>query len=263
MNKNIEILMATMHQENLASFPLMEKNIDSSLLIVNQAAHDSVEEEGSVRMISNTQRGSSLSRNLAIDNARGEICVIADDDVSYLDGYEKIILDAYSRYPDADLITFQIQTTEGKPFKDGYINKEMVHNELSILKCASIEITFRREAIQKAGLRLDTEFGLGSKYRVHDEIIFLKDALDAGLKCVYVPVPIVVHPPESSGTDITYDLLYSKGAAFYRLFGFRGYLFDIAFTIKKYQLIKQRFSFFASLKIMLKGTFDYSREHKK
>ncbi|MDK9737702.1 glycosyltransferase family 2 protein [Vibrio sp. D404a] len=255
--------MATMHRENLASFPLSEKNIESSLLIVNQADHESIETNGSVRMLSNTERGSSLSRNLAIENAIGDICVIADDDVSYLDGYEQVILDAYSRYPDADLITFQIQTTEGKPFKDGYINREMVHNELSILKCASIEITFRREAIKKSGLLLDKEFGLGSKYRVHDEIIFLKDALDAGLKCVYIPTPIVIHPPESSGTDITYELLYSKGAAFYRLFGVRGYLFDIAFTIKKYQLIKHRFSFFSSLRIMLKGTFEYSREHKK
>lgn len=259
---NIQILMATMSKQNISDINWQEKGVKSPLLLINQSDFDGTEQLDNITMLSNKERGSSKSRNLAIENATGDICIIADDDVSYLDGYEKIIKDAYEKYPDADVITFQIQTTEGKPFKPNYSNVESYHDKMSILKCASIEITFKRESIINQGLSLDLEFGLGSKYRVHDEIIFLRDALDKGLKCVYIPVPIVVHPPESSGTDYNDALLYSKGAAFYRLFGISGLVFDLAFSLKKYSEYKDKYGFLKCLGLMVKGTLEYRKEKK-
>ncbi len=258
---NIEILMATMAKAKISDIDWQAKNIISPLLLINQSDFNGKEVSDDITMISNTERGSSKSRNLAIENATGDICIIADDDVSYLEGYENIVKDAYSKYPDADITTFQIQTTEGKPFKPNYPVEEGYHSKMSILKCASIEITFKRKSIIDKGLKLDLEFGLGSKYRVHDEIIFLKDALSQGLKCVYVPIPIVVHPPESSGTDYNEALLFSKGAAFYRLFGISAIAYDLAFSLKKYSEYKNVFSFFDCLKLMIKGTLSYRKEH--
>ncbi|OCH18770.1 hypothetical protein A6E04_01705 [Aliivibrio logei] len=252
-----------MFQNSIDDINWESKFIKGDVLLINQCDFEKDESKDGIRMISNTLRGSSNSRNMALKNATGDICIIADDDVSYLGNYEEIIQDAYERYPDADLITFQIQTPEGTPFKTGYIKNEITHTDMSILKCASIEITFKRKAIIDKGLKLDLEFGLGSKYRVHDEIIFLKDALDAGLKCIYIPVPIVVHPAESSGTDFNEALLSSKGAAFYRLFGLKGLLFDVAFSIKKYNVYKSKFSFLGCLKLMINGSLDYKMEHKK
>ncbi len=259
---NIEILMATMFKKSIEDIDWESKGIKSNVLLINQSNFEGDVSRDNIRMISSTLRGSSNSRNMALDNASGDICIIADDDVSYLPQYEKIISDAYDKYQDADIITFQIQTPEGKPFKEGYLKSEKYHTRLSILKCASIEITFKRNSIESAGIKLDLEFGLGSKYRVHDEIIFLKDALDAGLKCVYIPIPIVVHPPESSGTDYNESLLYSKGAAFYRLFGLKGVLFDLAFALKKYNEYKNKFSFFECVKLMLNGTLHYRKDGK-
>jgi glycosyltransferase involved in cell wall biosynthesis len=257
---NIQILMATMAKSRIDDIDWKNKCIVSPLLLINQSDFDGTETLNDITMISKKERGSSKSRNLAIDNARGDICIIADDDVSYLENYESIVREAYAKYPDADIITFQIQTTEGKPFKSNYPSKEGYHTKMSILKCASIEITFKRKSVIESGLKLDLEFGLGSKYRVHDEIIFLKDALDSGLKCVYIPIPIVIHPPESSGTDYNEELLFSKGAAFYRLFGISGLLYDLAFSIKKYSEYKNVFSFTQCLKLMIKGTLGYSKE---
>ncbi|WP_024589837.1 MULTISPECIES: glycosyltransferase family A protein [unclassified Pseudoalteromonas] len=260
---NIQILMATMAKSCIGDIDWKNKCIVSPLLLINQSDFEGTETLDDITMISKKERGSSKSRNLAIENASGDICIIADDDVSYLENYESIVKDAYIKYPDADIITFQIQTTEGKPFKPNYSNEEYYHTKMSILKCASIEITFKRESIIKSGLKLDLEFGLGSKYRVHDEIIFLKDALDNGLKCVYIPLPIVIHPPESSGTDYNEQLLFSKGAAFYRLFGISGLLYDLAFSIKKYSEYKNVFSFIQCLRLMVKGTLSYSKEQSK
>lgn len=258
----IEILMATMYKNHINDINFESKKIDNDVLLINQCDFEKDESYEKIRMISSKLRGSSNSRNMAFDNATGDICIIADDDVIYLDNYEMVILDAYKRYPDADIITFQIQTPDGQPFKSGYIKNEMTHTYMSILKCASIEITFKRKSVMDKHLKLDSEFGLGSRYRVHDEIIFLKDAIDAGLKCIYIPVPIVVHPAESSGTDFNEALLYSKGAAFYRLFGIKGLIFDLAFALKKHSAYKSKFSFLACLKLMLMGSIDYRKEHK-
>ncbi|WP_053410027.1 glycosyltransferase family A protein [Vibrio hepatarius] len=258
---NIQILMATMFKSKLDDINWSSKGVVSDVILINQGDFEGVEQSEQVKMVSTQERGSSKSRNLALKHADGDICIIADDDVSYLSGYEEIIRKAYEDYPDADIITFQIQTTEGNPFKGNYITEARKHTALSVLKCASIEITFKNQSIREAGLNLDLEFGLGSKYRVHDEIIFLKDALDAGLRCYYVPVPIVVHPPESSGTDYNQDLLYSKGAAFYRLFGIKGLAFDLIFSIKKHNEYKGKFSFIECLRLMVKGTLEYREEH--
>lgn len=40
--------------------------------------------------------------------------------MGYVDGMENIVLGAFEKYPDADIITFQIVTPEGNPFNSGY-----------------------------------------------------------------------------------------------------------------------------------------------
>lgn len=252
-----QILMATMYKQKISDINWEEKGITSNVLLINQADFSGYETLGKIQMISTTDRGSSNSRNLAIDNAKADICLIADDDVKYLPSYEEKILAEFEKYPEADIITFQIQTPEGSKFNMGYLDKPIKHNWRSILKCASIEIAFRREAINKAQLRLDKLFGLGSHYRIHDEIIFLKEALDKGLNLRYSPTPIVIHPAESSGTDFNDHLIYSKGAAFAKLFAYKAYFFNIVFSIKKHALYRKNKSFWQFWMLMNKGTSDY------
>ncbi|MDE5206949.1 hypothetical protein PYX06_20220 [Citrobacter amalonaticus] len=215
---NIQILMATMFKKTAGEIDWTYKNTRLPVLLINQSDFSGREVFENVTMISCTERGSSNSRNMAIEYADGDICVISDDDVSYVDNADDIIEKAFLENPDADIITFQIRTPDGTLFNDGYPEKKQWHNWRSILRCASIEIAFKRESIVRNNLRLDINFGLGSKYRVHDEIIFLKDAMDKGLKILYMPIPIVIHPKESSGSDFNDSLISSKGAAFVRLF---------------------------------------------
>ncbi|HGS7813667.1 TPA: glycosyltransferase [Vibrio cholerae] len=259
----LEILMATMHKKNISDIDWEYKQTNADILLINQADFDNSEVAGNIRMLSCKERGSSNSRNLALKNATGDICLIADDDVGYVDGMENIVLDAFEKYPDADIITFQIVTPEGNPFNSGYPSQPQWHNWRSILRCASIEIAFRRDVVLKAGLSLDTNFGLGSKYRVHDEIIFLKDAMDKGLKLLYLPIPIVIHPAESSGTDFNDHLVTSKGAAFVRLFGLKGMFFNLVFSLKKHSEYANRYSFIKFLMTMFQGSIKFIKEDKK
>ena len=147
-------------------------------------------------------------------------------------------------------------------FKNNYSKKEYWHNKHTILKCSSIEIAFKRKSIIDNNLNFDTEFGLGSKYRVHDEVIFLMDALKKGLKLKYIPVPIVIHPKESSGTNYIDHLIISKGAAFVRLFGNKAYFYNIAFAIKKYKEYKTKYTFSKFLLLIFKGSREYKQSHK-
>lgn len=255
--------MATMHRKNISEIDWIYKNIQTPILLINQSDFSSLEIQDNIRMISCIERGSSNSRNMALNNAIGDICLIADDDVGYVDNAEEIINCAFRDNPSADIITFQIITPEGKPFNKGYPVHKQWHNSRSILRCASIEIAFRKDSIIQAGIKLDVDFGLGSKYRVHDEIIFLKDALDNNLKLLYIPIPIVIHPAESSGTDFNDHLIVSKGAAFVRLFGYKGMFLNILFAIKKHAEYSNKYSFLGFLMKMFEGSIKYIREDLK
>lgn len=258
----LEILMATMHRNKISDLNLEKKNITSKILIINQTSFNETQIEENKKMISYKGIGSSNSRNYAIEEASGEICLIADDDIVYLKEYEKIVLSAFEKNPNADIITFQIQCPDGTMFKSNYSKNEYWHNKRTILKCSSIEIAFKRKSIIDNNLKFDTEFGLGSKYRVHDEVIFLMDALNRGLKLKYIPTPIVIHPKESSGTNYIDHLIISKGAAFVRLFGNKACFYNIAFAVKKYKEYKMKYTFSKFLKLIFKGSMEYKQSHK-
>lgn len=259
---NLQILMATMFKSRLQDLRIAEKGITTDILIINQADMIDVETVGNIKMISNKERGSSKSRNKALENATGDICLISDDDVSYLPNYENTVLEAFNNNPDADIITFQIQTPDGEKFKNNYIMEERWHSKNSILKCASIEIAFKLNKVLANDIKFDEEFGLGSKYRVHDEIIFLMDAIKKGLKIRYIPEPIVIHPKESSGTNFNDHLITSKGAAFIRLYGLIGLFYNIIFSIKKFSSYRNKYSFLKFMKLMNSGSIEYMKTHR-
>ncbi|ENG2093043.1 glycosyltransferase [Morganella morganii] len=260
--KTFQILMATMHKSKISDLDWNYKNTSANILLINQSDFSDIEVSNNIKMISTTDRGSSNSRNMAIKNSDADICLISDDDVRYIDDVDTIVTNAFDENPTADIITFQIITPEGNPFNSGYIKNKRWHTKRTILKCASIEIAFKRDKIIEHNLLLDTDFGLGSKYRVHDEVIFLNDALKAGLKLLYIPIPIVYHPAESSGTDYNDHLIISKGAAFIRLFGRIGFVMNILFALKKHREYSHKYSFFSFMKKINSGSIKYLKEKK-
>jgi glycosyltransferase involved in cell wall biosynthesis len=255
----LEILMSTMNKNNINDLNLKEKNIDmdNDVLIINQTNNNEKYRKDNVRMYNYIEKGISRSRNRAIKNSNGDICIISDDDIVYKNNSFKKIKKAFRENPKADILTFKIETPEGKPFKN-YPEKEFWHNKRSILKVSSVEIAFRRKSILKNNIYYDEKFGLGSKYLSGEENIFLMDCLNTGLKLKYVPFSIVHHPLESSGKNIIeFKNIFSKGALFYRLFGWKGLFLNILFAAKKHNIYKEKFGFIEYLKILYKGSFDF------
>lgn len=92
-------------------FTFLDKmNIQSDVLVINQCDEEKIEEiqyKGyHVKMISTKERGLSRSRNMALKNAMGDICLIADDDVVYYDGLQEKIKKAFNECRNADIISF-------------------------------------------------------------------------------------------------------------------------------------------------------------
>lgn len=258
----VQILMSTMNKSKISDLDLNNRNIFSDILIINQTNDESVQEErNNIRMISVLGKGTSPSRNRALGESSGDICIWADDDIVYVKDYKEIVLSAFEKYKDADVITFQIKHPDDTPFKSNYMQKHRKHTLRTSLKCASIEIAFKREAVLNKNIKIDPEFGLGARYRIHDDVIFIADAVKAGLKVYYEPIPIVIHPKESSGTIYNDFLVTSKGAAFYRIFGNAGYLVDIAFALMKYKDYKSKYSISKFIKLILSGTTEYKKTH--
>ena len=247
----LQILISTVNLR------FLKRNIQLTVphLIINQ---QSEQEESPVpvkNLYEYAERGLSKSRNRALSHAEGDICLISDDDLEYKKDIESIILKRYEEYPEADIITFQMETPDGKPMKK-YKTKPFWHTKRTIMRVSSVEITFRRSAIEEVNLQFDESFGLGATFPTGEENIFLSDALDRKLKLLFVPVPIVSHPLDSSGKNYgSRQLIQAKGALFERIFGKKSYIVSFLFAYKKYRT--SRFSLFEFYKLMLRGAKTY------
>lgn len=253
-------VISTMNRKSIEDLNLEEKNIFKDTLIINQTMDDSltnekiIDKDKNITMLSFNERGLSKSRNRGIDNSDADIILLTDDDVIFQSDCDDIITSAFEKNKDADIITFQVKTPEGKLLKH-YSKTEFTHNKRSVLKVASIEIAIKKDAIDKYGVKYDEDFGLGSKYVSGEENIFLTECIKKGMNIRYEPKVINIHPKESSGNNLNLKGIYSKGALFYRIFGISAIFTNIYFVIKKRTILKN--GLFKSICYIYKGTFDY------
>jgi len=213
---DLEVLIATMHRTSMS---FLEKIFaksgydDFKVLIINQTDKNAVlhSTHPNVRVINSFEKGLSKSRNLAIKNAKGSICLITDDDVVFLERFFEIIINAFNEnnFP---IITFETLTTEGNQYWK-YPKKAMPHNRYVSQKTLSIEIAFKVDILNKKKLLFDERFGLGAQFEDAENFVFLSDAKKKGLMPYFYPKAISIHPPFSSSDAIETDrLLYAKAA---------------------------------------------------
>ena len=130
-NKNIslEILISTKDRDNLDFLNSIFINNDThtnSILIINQTQNInfSCPHSDNINLVNVSETGLSKSRNLAIEKAKSDICLFADDDIVYENDYDSIILNAFNLNPSADIITFKMNDLKGNSFKDYPIIKD-------------------------------------------------------------------------------------------------------------------------------------------
>ena len=149
-----EVLLSSMNICNTDElYKQVEKmNINTDCLIINQVRNDKGLnfENKKIRLLTYNEKGLSKSRNRAIENSKGEICIIADDDIRYVDNYEKIIINAYKEHNDCDIIAFYVENAKPED-----VLREGKVDFLHTFKLCSVQLTFNSQKVIKNDIRFD------------------------------------------------------------------------------------------------------------
>lgn len=177
-------------------------------------------------------RGLSRSRNAAIEAATGDHLFVLDDDVT-VDTAAMARVAALALRHGADVACYYHRFTDGTATGPGGRPRRL--GRTAIGSVTSIDLSFRRAALTRSGVRFDPEFGLGARHATGEEAVFLGDCLTAGLAVWRFGVHVCTHPPESSGTDFysTRERVLARRHMLRRIFGPAAPLFIAAFWAKK------------------------------
>lgn len=228
--EDLEIVLATMNRNSLDFLiPMFQCSSfsDFSILIVNQTQENNllISEFPSVRVLNSFEKGLSKSRNLGLKNARGKILLIADDDVVFKNDFDSIIIDTYNKFPSATGISFYAEKPDGTLFKRSLSKTKEKISQLELFNILSIEMTFNSEMLAKLELQFDENFGLGSRFTMGEEAIFLSDVKSKNQQLIIEPQVIVVHSPMSTDDIICFEeRYYIQGAFFERVKNINYYL---------------------------------------
>jgi len=140
-------------------------------------------------------QGLSISRNNAINVAKGDIAVLSDDDVVYTNKFFDSIIEKFID-DKIDAALFKIMTFEDESDYKRYPNESYKLSKNNFHSPSSIEIAFRINKI-KGKYFFDKRFGLGSKLDGGEEYLFVKDLLKGGMNVFFYPTYIVIHSKDS------------------------------------------------------------------
>lgn len=259
---NLEVLLSTMNQNKVEDL-LNKMKITGFCTVINQCDEKNKKNEindKKKQIIYSNEFGLSKSRNLAIKNARCDICLLSDDDLIYVDGYEKIIIDAFKKNKDYDIITFKVEGID-KEFKKYGVSEKKI-NYINSLKVASVEVAFKLSSIKDNNIKFNELMGAGAKYSMGEENIFLYDSLRKKLKIKHIPIKIadlyVGNSTWFNGFNRKY--FFDKGAAFTAMNRKYSIFLIIQFLIRRRNLFKKDISIKVAFKEMIKGRKSYINE---
>lgn len=242
---DIEILIATMNRQDdgflKAMFPFTDYQ-EYKLLIVNQTTEENklYIQHNNIRVFNVFEKGLSKSRNFALKNANGKICIFTDDDVVFKNGFAEYVLEAFNEFPHAGLISFRAEDEKGRPFKKYADSCKRILKVKDCLNIMSVEMAVNLQIIKHAECIFDERFGLGAQFGMGEEAIFLSYLMQKKIDIYSYPKTIVVHPHLSTHTKVAVkDKYYIQGAFFSKLFSYNymyWVLLKIMYELKQHKI---------------------------
>lgn len=257
--RKLEVLISTMNQKENDLSIYKKMNLNTDALIINQSNSnnyvESLENNKLIRMLSFNERGVGLSRNSALARATGDICLMADDDMVYLDNYQEVILDTYKKYPEADFIIFDTRIHS----KDGVkknIKKDGRVSIFNFFKFGTVHFTFKRTSIIKNNIMFSVLFGGRDKLKSGEDSLFLWEVIRKKLKVYKVPIVIAdVYNFKSSwfkGFDDQY--YFDRGALYRAMSPILYHMFNIYIVLRTRKSYTGNKSIFQRIKIAYEGS---------
>ena len=213
----VKTLVVTIQQTDHSLLDNM--NIQTDAVVGNQCGRNAVEEwerDGHrILFISSSQRGVGTNRNQVLLHADADICVLADDDMTFLDGYAHKVEEWFQKLPKADMLVFNLMGGK-KRFVNTRVRR--IHR-FNYGKYGAARLALRTRPVRFSGVMFHTMFGGGCEYSCGEDSLFLRDCLKKGLKIYAVPDAIASIEDGNSTWFSSYNAKYffDKGVWYYAM----------------------------------------------
>lgn len=260
----IETLVVAMNQHDAS---LVEKmNVQTNAVVGNQCdtCGDEVYQHGghTVTYLNRAARGVGRNRNLVLAHSNADVCVLADDDLRFVDGYPDLVRNAIAACPSADVLIFNlIEQTPTRKVNTRYRRLRWY----GYGSYGAPRMVLRREAVLRAGVSFSLDFGGGARYGSGEDTIFLHDCLKRGLKIFTAPMALAEidqNSPSTHFTGINRKFFFDKGAVYACLHPVSHPLFIASYIARHRRQHKRFISVRESLRAMAEGARDYARWSK-
>lgn len=219
----LQLLVSAMNADAKALARRMQ--IDSDAIIINQTDRFGYEEftinSNNIKCYCFRERGVGLSRNNALMRADHDISLFSDEDIIYCEGYKTLVLEAFEKHPEADMLLFNIEVCEER--RTYHISEYGRVRQYNCGRYPTYSFAVRTKKIQKACVTFSLLFGGGACYSNGEDSLFLRECLSRGLKVYRVPVTIGREEAEGKSTwfsgyhekffkdrGVLYHFLYGK-----------------------------------------------------
>lgn len=263
-NETVEIIVATMNRDSLdfliPMFPFASL-ADFSILIINQTHANAIltSDFSNIKVINSFEKGLSKSRNLGLKNAQGEILILADDDEVFQPDFIEAIGNAYELFPDAAVISFQIENENRKLYKKYPKKSQKFLKPLTLFSVMSIEITINKAILDASGIEFDIHFGLGTTFEMGEETIFLMDLYRQQQQISFVPKVIATHKTQTTTENVDFLQRYYIQGAFLKRVRMNNWFFcvlqKVFYDVKQKKLLLRETP--KAIQQALKGRNDY------
>lgn len=251
----VDVLIATMHQKD---FSLLDKmNISSNALVGNQCERNEVistkHREHDVVYYSFAEKGVGLNRNNTLMRSKADICIFADDDMVFYDGYEKIIKKAFMDYPDADVLCLNIDDEPKIRPENKKVERVRWYN---YGRYGAARIAIKREPIIRNGIFFNLSFGGGTEYSQGEDTLFLFECLQKRLHVYAVPVTIakLIECRKSTWFDgYTEKFFFDKGIYYGCLHFSLSWILGLRYCFKYRKRYIDNFSWIHAYRQFIKG----------
>ena len=257
---NLQVLLSCMHKKE---FSIIEKSNLTMVntLIINQCDENRIIDlDNKHRVINTSTRGLSVSRNLAIQNASEDLCLICDDDEIFVDNLETIITTAYLENPDADIIIFKMFNQGAK-----FGNQRRKLRKYELMRVASWQVSFRHKSVKNI-IEFDPFLGAGTPSGSGEENKFLNECYKKNLNIYYEPVELGYVAQEKSTWFHGYDkdYFYRHGSKIRYIYGLPfALMYNLYFVLTKINMYKKDSSVIDAFRWTLKGIKDNNINKRK
>lgn len=253
--KNIEVLCATMHQNDFSKYDAMNIR-DCDVVFANQSDSFSYQEmqvgPNCVKMLTTATRGVGKNRNLALAMASGEILLFADDDLTYEPDMPRMIRAGFQRFPDADMIVFGTRYTKNGNVYRCRKPKAGRLSFFSALRYGTCALAVRRSSILRHDLHFTELFGGGCVYSYGEDTDFIVQCFRKHLKIYSYSEVIAETKKDSSTCFCGYGdkYFFDKGALARHSLGYIAIPYMVHMARKK---LESDLCFWEKMKLMWNG----------